>query len=260
MIEREGQKLSCQWKAKQNESTLYILPPCTPSIFSPDPPCAHSDTVVEHLRTRYTVHTSLPLHLHFPVLKMHQYIPQINISMIHDIPRIAQDANQPRGHSSEPLFPGNPDPSTCLGLHVPLTVMQFICRQRLQMWVQESDQPWQTLYLARRCCFHFKLVRFFYIMWFTIKFQISSFAGEEKKICHIFTWPKSFGAEQHLWNRQALSGQPPSLVSPLWVYQLSLSIIFIEYVCACMHMFPLLSQRAICLCLAHSSYFCHPSL
>lgn len=66
--------------AKQ-KSPLYMFLNHASQQFSPQ--TLNVPTVillVEYQRTRYTIHTSLPLHLHFPVQNMHLHLPQINTS------------------------------------------------------------------------------------------------------------------------------------------------------------------------------------
>lgn len=84
-----------------------------------------------------------------------------------------------------------PEPSVCLQLHVPLTVMQLICGQRLQISLQKPNQPWQTLYLTQKVLFSFLTGIIFCILSFTIKFQISSTAPEEKRLSSTFSHGKN---------------------------------------------------------------------
>lgn len=176
--------------------------------------------LVEHLRTRHIIHTYLPAFTHtFYCTKdasTNTTGKYIHRHMICHISLKIYFSPQPIGHSSKMTFSGIfpcPQSQPCLELCVPITVMQLICGKVTNIYARVRSVLANVIFDLEGVLFILNWFNTFMLR-FTIKFHISSFDGEEQKICYVFTWQKSFGIGQLPCNRQELSGSTPFLSSP----------------------------------------------
>ena len=165
----------------------------------------------------------------------------------------------PEGHSSELLF------SSILLTPAPVWLCVF-----LSLWCsslvgrgykslcRSQSSPSKLYTWPRRCCFHLKLVQYFYIMWSTIKFHISNFAGEKKMIYHIFILITA----KICWGQSSshATGRSCELHHP-FLSHLGLSAFIYCYIYSArvfMHAHPFLLWITFSLYLAHASYLFLP--